>query len=250
MAQHRNFYETIGEARMRLDETVVLYDNVPYHVLCISDHNSDGIFRVYIDPVSDNGAPFHRHSPVPYTEPDEEDGSIGETMDSWLETPQGKKSPVLRKMMNSPKFNKFRPFPIGMVNTDACSLYIERSPTRHTQQGLTGAGLSAVRCDLAAKASTRVSTLLPGLYSAILGLYPDLDMTLTNLTDETVSNSSAAFHREFCLVRGPMNMLFLSYKGDIVGYLPYNNTEEVKIGSKFSYVKEVVDELSCFTKIS
>lgn len=257
MVAHPNFYETIQEACMRLDETIVLYDDVPYHMLCITDHKGDGIFRAYIDPVSDDGQPFHRKQPVPYSWCDEQGMSKGQKMDDWLDSSAGKKSPVLRKMLNSPKFNKFRPFPLGMLNTSGRAIYVERAPTRHTQQGLTGAGLTGECFDLLnpglglkQTGSAKVNTTTPGLYSTIMGVYPDVDTTLTNLTDENIENISTAFNREFALVRGPMGLLFLAYKGEIVGYLPFSNTSEVKIGPKFTYVKEVVDELACFNKIT
>lgn len=257
MVAYTNFYETIAEARMRLDETIVLYDGLPYHVLCIADHKPDGIFRVYLDPVSDEGTPYHRMHSVPYTWHDEYDMTKGKKMDLYLESEVGKASPILRKMMNSPKFNKFRPFDLGMLNAKGRAFYVERSPTRHTQQGLTGAGLTAQAFDLIGSAgvskttgAVKVSQTSPGLYSTIVGNYPDFDATLTNMTDVSVSNTSTAFNRHFAIVRGPMNLLFLAYKGEIVGYLPYNNNSEVKIGTEFSYVKEAVDDLACFQKIS
>lgn len=256
--QYPNFYETINEARMRLDETIVLYDGIPYHVLCVTDHKPDGIFRVYLDPVADDGKPFHRKTAVPYNWCDEPGMTKGQKMDEWLDSTTGKSSPILRKMMNSPKFNKFRPFPLGMLNCKGRAMYVERSPTRHTQQGLTGAGLNGLYFDVIDGSGsfsrpggqTDVSSTCPGLYSTIMGIYPDVDLTLTNLTDDSISNTSTAFHREFAIVRGPMNLLFLAYKGEVIGYLPYSNTNEIKIGAKFSYVKEVVDELACFNKIS
>lgn len=258
MVAYTNFYETIQEARMRLDETIVLYDDEPYHMLCIADHKPDGVFRAYLDPVVDNGTPYHLLHRVPYDWMDEPGMSKGEKMDQWLESSDGKSSPVLRKMLNSPKFNKFRPFALGMMNSKGRALYVERSPTRHTQQGLTGAGLTAQAFDLVEvpggrekqKGSVSIGMRTPGLYSTIKGAYPDIDLTLTKLTDDSVSNTSTAFHREFALVRGPMNILFLSYKGEIVGYLPFSNTNEVKVGTNFNYVKEAVDELCCFDKIT
>lgn len=263
MVQHTNFYETIQEARMRLDETIVLYDGLPYHLLTVCDHKPDGIFRVYLDPLTrDNSYPYHRHTHVPYTWMDEPGTSRGQAMDKWMETTEGKSSPILRKKMNSPKFNKFRPFPLGMINLGTYAAYLERSPTRHTQQGLTHAGMSATAFDLIPSkkrglgssgilsGSVKVPSSGQGLYDTIVGNYPSIDEVLTNLTDDTISNTSVAFDREFALVRGPVGLLFLAYRGEIVGYLPYNNTSEVKISNKFSYVKESVDELAKFTKIS
>ena len=64
MASYLNFYETVTEANMRLRQTVVLYDNEPYHVLAISDHISKGEealkgeFRIYLAPFPHNSKTF------------------------------------------------------------------------------------------------------------------------------------------------------------------------------------------------
>jgi hypothetical protein len=43
---------------------------------------------------------------------------------------------ILRKQMNSPLFNKFRPYPLGMCNTKGQrAYYLERQPNRKTEQG-------------------------------------------------------------------------------------------------------------------
>lgn len=249
MKKFENFYETIDEARMRLDQTVVLYDGEPHHILCVTNHREDGVFRAYLDPVTDEEV-YHRRVSVPYDWYDEPGMSRGKVMDKFIEDNEG--CPVKRKMLNSPKFNRFQPFPLGMINSNGRATYLERSPARHTQQGLTGSMIHTVHVDMtAAKGGPRnASVYNKGIRSCILGLHPDPDQCLTGLTDKGVSNTSVAFHRYFAFVKGPLNLLFLAYKGDIVGFLPDKNLSAVKVCDEHSYVREVIDELAIFNRIN
>src|SRR3546814_20877703 len=57
----------------------------------------------------------------------------GKRMDNFL-----KDNPdcgIIRKNMDSPLFNRFRPFPLGMCNLNGETYFLCRSPTRNTQQG-------------------------------------------------------------------------------------------------------------------
>ena len=82
MANHKNFYETIKEARMRLAQTVVMYDGEPYYVLALDNHKSDGIFRVYLDKLGQKGGMAHRRLNIPFEYYDGET-SVGAAMDKW-----------------------------------------------------------------------------------------------------------------------------------------------------------------------
>jgi hypothetical protein len=60
---------------------------------------------------------------------------LGAYLDQWIkDNPSGG---LRRKQMNSPKFNKFRPFELGMYWAGTKVYYVERQPTRRTEQGLT-----------------------------------------------------------------------------------------------------------------
>jgi hypothetical protein len=58
--------------------------------------------------------------------------------------------------------------------------------------------------------------------SCVIGDYPNPDECLES--DEGRRRASCQrgrrFHREFAFVRGPINMVFLAYKSDIIGVLP------------------------------
>lgn len=242
-----NFYETVKEANMRLRNTVVLYDNVPYYVLGISDHRGDGIFRIYLDPL-DNLACQKGNAP-PWLQGSEYT-AFGFQMDAWLEA--NKNSRVLRKHMNSPLFNKYRPFPLGMANRSGNAIFVERHPTRKTEQGLTESMLvqHTPNLDNTSTKGNYINILSKQMVDCINGTFPSYEEVIQNLRDPDVMNKSAAFSRQFCVVRGPIETLFLGYKTDVIGLIDGNNIKSVKLASKFLYTKEAVQALNIFTTIN
>lgn len=246
--EHVNFYENIKEATMRLQHTVVIYDNLPYHILTIDCHKPDGIFRVYMEPVGDPKGSVLNQTSVPWDGPD---GARGVQMDIWMEA--NKNRGVIRKMMNSPLFNKFRPFDLGMCNSDGHVVYIERMPQRHTTQGLTQQMLltQPVSLDRVKPAKVGPPTLLsPDVKSCILGDHPSFKECVKNLLDPEIANEGVAFHRNFALLRGPVDTLYLAYKSDVVGVIPNLDASHVKIAKRFAHTREVVEDLRVFEKIS
>lgn len=242
-----NYYENLKEAEMRLKGTVVLYDGEPFNVVCLANHKDDGIFRVYMEPIGlPIGSIFHRFSDIPYEYPEEQRGGL---MDAWME--KNKDSGVVRKMMNSPLFNKFRPFELGMCNTGTSTLYLERQPTRATSQGMSESMLSQYVISLGKNTKhSRMRLYSAQMRSCILGEYPSFSDCLKNLLDKDVENDAAAFHRQFALVRGPLNTLFLAYKSDVVAFLPNSDTSCVQISSDFRHTKEVINDLQVFQNIT
>ena len=253
--EYPNFYENIPEAVKRLHNTIVMYDGEPYYILAICGHRADNIFRVYMHAVGTDPWPvqnvidkWHR-----------EDSGLGPELDEWMEA--NKQSPVIRKAINSPKFNKFRPFPMGMCNVDGNVYYLERIPNRKTEQGLissmvmetpvtAAAGAKAPEPGYSYRGPQYVSLWSNDFKDTLLGRYPDPDLCLNQLLDPEVSNTAAAFNREFALVRGPLNMLFLAYQSEVVGLLPNNDYSRVIIGRDKKHTAEVVSELKLFSNLA
>lgn len=241
--RHPNFYETVEEACMRLTDTVVMYDEEPYYVLCVTDHKDDGIFRVYLDPLNKEGMLEHHHYSVPhsYYQENPDGPSRGDKMDEYLlDRPDSK---ILRKTMNSPKFNKFRPFPLGLVQMNKQVIYSERNPTRYTQQGLRQGMLTNQCVTLVKKQQqhTGINIFSGRFYDTIMGLYPSAQDSLSWVTDQAKDNSAIAFSRQFSLLRGPVRTIFLGYRNEVVGYLPSYDT--VHIPKEFWHLAEVISEV-------
>lgn len=251
MKAHVNFYETLKEAHIRLRNTVVLYDSVPYYVMAITNHMKDGIFRIYLAPLDETPGGLRKWPDIGQFNPD--NPGLGPYIDKWLE--QVPDSGVLRKQMNSPLFDKYRPFPLGMCNQGNRVVYLERAPARpKTEQGLIGTMIQEVPISLRNveepyRGKTSVSLTSFNMHNCITANHPDPQTCLTNLLSDEYQNEAAAFHREFALVKGPIGMVFLAYKTDVVGVLPKNNFEYLRLGKHFLHLREVCLDLGLFTNI-
>lgn len=250
--QYPNFYENVEEANRRLANTVVTYDGKPYYVLVITNHRDDDIFRVYLDPLGDKRSMARHNYGVPCACYNGDYKTVGKQMDKFMEdTPS---SGIIRKMMNSPLFNKFRPFDLGMTNVGGMAAYLERQPLQPaTQQGLCESMIVATSFKLVPDSKGRPRIGFPGVYvdddclhDTIVGDYPTASECLNNLKDKKNLNCSAAFHKHFALAVGPANTLFLCYKTDVIGVLPYRDFSTVSLAQEFEYTKEVVNELNIF----
>ncbi len=247
MATFPNFYENLTEALARLKNTVVLYEGEPYYVWTITDHKGDGKFRVYMTPVEHlENTTLNALNHLPHGH-----SGLGQLIDEEMAASPEKK--ILRKMMNSPGFNRFRPFPLGMMNSGENAIYIERVPSRpKMEQGLQTNMLSGTL--LSASPSNLSRHVVMSLYTerfkdCVKGRHPTPNEVLIKLTSKEFKNESVAFHREFALVLGPIETLFLAYKQDVVGALPHGDYTSVKLGRKFHHLKEVVEELRLFYRI-
>lgn len=259
MANHKNFYENLREAQMRLLNTVVLYDEDPYKIIALTNHKKDGIYRAYMVPLEfslselmvKDAYPQFGHIQLDQTQ----ENVLGAFLDEWLEAHPN--SPIVRKQANSPMFNRFRPFPLGMMNTPGSGVYyLARSPQRHREQGLTAQSIRSTFISVNSEDPNRPQPRLWGelsgteLRDCIKGLYPTFRECVENLKNPEITNTGAGFHREFAVVRGPLDMLFLAYRTDIVGILPEGREkEEVLLGSKFKHLREVVEQTNCFETV-
>lgn len=243
---YTNFYESIKEASIRLRGTIVVYDGLPYYVVTMADHMKDGIFRIYLMPtelVQKINHPDVSQYPVDHP-------ALGEYVDKWMV--DNPKACIIRKQMNSPLFNKFRPYPLGMVNAGTETYYVERQPNRKTEQGLLPSMLCETKVS-AGKESRRGGTLSPyteDFKDCVIGNYPSASECLTALNDPKIEDESAAFDRKFAFVRGPIGMIFLAYKEDVIGVMPYNDLSTIRLGRHSGHTREVVESLSLFNTIT
>lgn len=258
MKDYPNFYENLKEAQMRLQGTVVCYDGEPYFVHSISDHKPDGIFRIYLYPVD-----YYDTDKSVKQLPDIQNhlyggnhpSTVGDFLDKYV-----KENPTtfLRKRMDSSYFYKFRPFPLGMINQRSKCYYIERQPLRKTEQGLINSALveTPITLDQTEVVNARINgrrnveLASKAFIECVKGTHPTAQSVVNALLDPSVENSAHAFHRHFALVRGPLEMLFMAYKTDIVGVLPNNDLSVVKLGKQFKHLREVTTELGVFGSIN
>lgn len=269
MVAYKNFYETINESRMRLKNTIVKYKDQFFYVIDVTDHKSDGKFRVYMDEIGHNRVGAGRISGFPNL-----DGygpeSAGNLLDSFLEA--NPDCGLVRKYADSRHFEKFRPFPLGNVNYEGTVIYTERTPLRNMHQGLRQEGVMSTKVDpVPAQYDPHAANKSRGAFSLgdmgrglvgnwevdflsfqfkemLLGAYPSYQEVVSNLRDPDVLNKGAAFHREFSLMRGPIDMLFLCYRHSGVGYI--DNDNALILGSPHEFLKEQFTELGVFNSIT
>lgn len=266
MKEHPNFYENLTEACRRLRGTVVTYDGTPMILLAIANHRPDGIFRAYLAPLGSRLNGSFPSSVVGSTE----SGADGHYLDNWMGA--NPHSGLIRKMLNSPKFNRFRPFKLGMcnwrTNSQAQAFYCMRQPTRNKEQGLTNrmllslpikVTLDEVQLETAPGGGSRRKSISPtsspkldseAFASCVAGEHPDIDTVLSNLNDNAVVNASAAFHREFAIARGPVGTLFLVYKQNVVGALPNLDRSQLIVDPRYQHTIDAIQELDAFQSIT
>lgn len=265
MATHKNFYETIQEARMRLKNTIVQYKDNFYFVLAIGDHMSDGKFRIYMDQLGYGSVGRNRLIGFPSSE-DYGTTDYFTQLDNFLEKNPG--SGVVRKFADSRHFQKFRPFPLGNVNQNGSVVYTERTPTRSIQQGLL---VDAVLCTQVASVPVKldphkkklrgisfgsekpygnahVDLFGPFFYDMLMNRYPSYEEVVENLRDPEIMNSGCAFHRDYSIMRGPLDTLILCHKHCGVGMIDSNNV--VTIGNTHEFLKEEIAELGVFSGLN
>lgn len=255
--EYKNFYENIEECHRRLASTIVLYDGVPHFVIGFADHKPDGIFRVYLVRIDHKGTVRGRMGlpgrdyGIPLANYALGNPEAGKEMDSYME--KYPDAGIIRKHVNSPLFNKFRPFPLGYVNTGGMAIYTERTPLRpKTEQGLIPQMVhETVVSVLQQNTSLPRGVKRTGIYSeefhdCIVGNYPSIDEVLANLNDPEVTNDGAAFDRDFAVVRGPAGTLFVAHKRDIVGFLPNGDCSKIRLQKSFEYLSELIWEKGFF----
>lgn len=62
---------------------------------------------------------------------------------------------------------------------------------------------------------------------------------------------SVAFHRDFALVKGPLDFIFLFHKTQVIGLVKKDlgNSFEAILSPDFNYLKEVTENTNCFNRV-
>lgn len=183
-----NFYDSIEEARFRLENTIVEYDGRPVFVSSVADH-PDGVFRVMI-----HDMPF----------------------------PGGMAGRGARKVINSPLFRRFQTIPLGWCNhfeeNTRHASFVERAPVRRSKQGLAGDAFIASSFNGTGFARSPFTweraKSSDGFVEMVTNVYPSFEEALSQL----IENTSIAFDRKFVLIRsGRTGLTSLAYKKELVG---------------------------------
>lgn len=247
----KSLYETMEEATMRLKDSIVMYDKKPHWVITAADSHPDGVLRLYLVPYDKNLDYWFSHNTAPCSWFNEGELTRRVKMDAYI-----KANPIfgiIRKRINSSKFNSFRPFPLGMMKLSKDAVfYAQRAPVRHTYQGLKFSAIMGYHFSgenlVENPTPTRIDRVSrvysKGMEDMFLGLYPSYEEVLEKFAS---GEATAPLNRDFCLIRGPLNIKYLAYQCSIVGVLPDSRTVQVPLDR--AYLTEVISGLNIFQEI-
>jgi hypothetical protein len=179
-------YESVADASMRLQGTVVLYDGQPVYIenvtqLDAGDNKAD-VFRIY-------------HRALPYGN-----------------------SPQERKFISSKKYD-LAPFPMGFMNKDGVTYYCSRLPRKQQRQGLSNGTFSCV--DVSGRGgryALEEAINFKEFADCIAGKYPSVAEATRRVRD---GEQAVAFSRCFALVRDNdlPELIYLYHKQAKVGFV-------------------------------
>lgn len=218
-----NFYDNLDECHRRLMNTVVLYDGQPAFIQNIRDGFDDGVYRVYM-----NLLPGELRGGAPAQE--DEDNTPGR---------------VVRRKINSPKFNRFRPFQMGYANIFDTGVrhasFLSRVPSRQSRQGLSRQLLTSIIPALCTPerrhqgVQYESAITAAGFAEMVKGEFPKAEEALDLLDNDT----SMAVSRKFAVQRDSFGMLFLYAGPDRVGVVRSN---EILLAPNKMYLREEIQD--------
>lgn len=223
--EYENFYENLEEAQRRLTGTVVLYDGEPVYIAQVSNVREDNTFRLWCQKLPN------------------EDLNLG-----IGDLPEGER-PVnsFRKKINSPRFNKFRPFEMGYINlfqTRAGGklffpVYLTRTPARRGKQGFNEGSYNCRDNRGGDRRPSFVDIIFSEAFvEMIKGDYPSYREVVARVQD--VEEGGIAVDRAFCVCKDrESGIVFLDYRSETVGIA---RADEILLSDKFSFLRETIVE--------
>ena len=198
-----NVYENLEEAQFRLSGSVVGYDGYPAYIHDVRAH-SDGIFRLTITRLPLNG-----------------EGHAGAEDIGDEDLPASK---AVRKRIDSPKFNRFRPIQLGMMNLfDATgqitgrimrhASYAVRIPVRRGSQGLKNESFDCRMLFGGQRTQLNHAMKSEAFSEMSRNVYPTFDEAM----DRLAPDSSIAVTREFAVAMGADQIVSLYHKNTVSG---------------------------------
>lgn len=212
------FWTSREQAAERLIESVVLYDDEPVYIRDIEAHE-DGIPRGYLQICA-----------------------------------EGAKSNPTRKMLNSPKFKRFRELPnLGWMNSagnkEVGAIFLSRRAAVTRTHGLCQGNVACASfvnngdnlIIIEGAYNFRTFMFDKGFVDAHHNRFPSLDGILTNIKE----NTSIAYSRRFCVSRDATGIRWLHRNTDRVGI--FTGVDTLNLLSKFAFLREEIMEDPAFT---
>jgi len=203
-------YDTLEQASLRLNQTVILIGGAPAYVAEVR-HNRDGkINLVYYTSIGRDAQPRDINVDDP-------------SVDA-------------------------RGMRLGYVNDRRSTYFLARTPGRQQAQGLNRRNVYTYTPGTDEPMGNMFEDLRRNgsLYKALRGDYPTIEQCAEQLNAYDSEVMSRAFHRHFALVRNDnFDFLELHYKNERIGYGELNN---FTLPSRYSYLTEMIKQSGVITK--
>lgn len=212
------FWTDVQQALERIGRSVVLYDNQPYYVETVEDH-ADGTPRARVRPCGD---------------------------------PEAKGD---RKMLNSPKFQRFRELPnLGWMNNVGNkhgAMFLARRTMTTRVHGLNS---NNIHCHaFIHNPNADLPILRPGDHTfanvmfneGFVDCHNDKFPALTKILAIIKENTSIAFSRKFCVLRDATGLRWMYRNTDRVGI--FTGVDTLNLISKYGYLREEIMSDPAFT---
>lgn len=214
-------YDSIEETSSRLASTVVMYDGAPVLVDSVSyDTDRHGSIRSH-----EIALRVHR---------------IG-----------GVRKPKTKQILLRDNKLEYMRIPLGYINWQIRAIYLSRKPSRTYKQGLYSENVH-ISSDLGVQQSLSHSRpqfigttpdwtqvmRTPGFRSMMANNYPTCRAALKKLQG-TKSKESLAFGRKLCLLKDPIGLVYVLYKGERIGWA--GDDGMFILGQKYEYLTEVLE---------
>ena len=220
-------YETADEVKMRLEQTVVLYEGKPVYITKVSSVGGGLGYDAEDNPIKADDKKeiarvFFRELPM--------DPRIGNDEKN-----------THRKYLSSRNFD-LSPFKMGYFNIKGRAIFAARSPIRQNRQGLSSQVLKLT--DIKGRPVEDISFTSAisskGFVDMVAGVYPTFKDVGDLLGDD--ENSSMAVSRCFALgIDHDLELLHLLHKGVRCG-IAMKGDKGLRLPAKFHFLKQEAEE--------
>ena len=203
-------YDTLEQASLRLNGTVILIGGTPAYVAEVRHDREGKIILVYFNSSDRNAVPKEIEANDPSVDP--------------------------------------RNMRLGYVNDRRHTYFLARTPARQQAQGLNRRNVYTYTPGTEEPMGNMFEDLRRNgsLYKALRGEYPTIEQCAEQLNAYDSEIVSRAFHRHFALVRNDnFDFLELHYKNERIGYGDLNN---FTLPSRYSYLTEMIKQSGVITK--
>lgn len=248
-------FDNLADAQQKLQQSIVLYQGIPVFVHAVLNSRPDGIFRVYFKPIP-------LTLPVDFNnDPDEDEAGVQEIVnpfrpmrgDDMRELDRRYRADgCIRKKINSPHFNGFRPITLGYMNhfegTNTLPIFVVRSTARQYSQGVKLRTLTFERPALFNEPVDRMGEAnlarSIGFKEMVANEYPSIKDAIDVIKDDSKAPKGVAVSRDVAIMyQSDLAMYLVFVRNQLVGYLDDSQGDRfvVSVSKEKRHLKEILE---------